>query len=292
MSPIRHQNAILSSSDVRSVVAADSAHISYEFAEHTVGPNLVLLHSLGADRHMWAGVCEALEDEFQLIIPDLRGHGASEGGLANTIDQWPSDLSAVVDDAVGTEPVFIVGVSLGGIHAMAFGASNSSRVAGMVIADSFAELPEAVATEKISALQSQTRSSTMDAVADRYLADTFERPYPAGADSVRRSLAALESEVYRRAVASCFSVKLTPQLSTIDAPTLVLWGDRDSKTPRHLSERIVDGIDGASLGIVPDAGHLSNIDNPQSFALAVKRFVHGCVLSADAGELKNFKGEC
>jgi 3-oxoadipate enol-lactonase len=89
---------------------------------------------------------------------------------------------------------------------------------------------------------------------------------------VRRSIAAMDPASYGAAVAACFSVQVTDRLAQVEAPTLVLWGDRDTKTPRTLSEVIADGIDGAVLRVVPDAGHLSNIDNPDAFAAAVIGF--------------------
>jgi pimeloyl-ACP methyl ester carboxylesterase len=89
---------------------------------------------------------------------------------------------------------------------------------------------------------------------------------------VRRAIAAMDPDSYVAAVAACFGVQVTDRLSQVEAPTLVLWGDRDAKTPRALSEEIAEGIDGAVLQVLPDAGHLSNIDNPDAFAAAVIGF--------------------
>jgi pimeloyl-ACP methyl ester carboxylesterase len=78
-------------------------------------------------------------------------------------------------------------------------------------------------------------------------------------------------------VEACFGVDIRDDLAAVHAPTLVLWGDRDTKTPRPLSEQIARGITGATLQTVPDAGHLSNVDHPAAFAALVEAFVDQAV---------------
>ena len=65
----------------------------------------------------------------------------------------------------------------------------------------------------------------------------------------------------------------TPLLPTIHCPTLVVVGDEDVITPPAASEEIARGIAGAELAIIPGAGHMSNMEQPAAFNLALARFL-------------------
>lgn len=255
--------------------AADGAPLAFREAGPADRPALVLLHSLGADGHMWEACTAKLAADHRVVVPDSRGHGASGPSLTKSIDQWVDDLDRVLEAATATD-VLLVGISMGGIQALAYAAAHPDRVRGLVVADSFAALAPDVAEAKIRGLSDQAREHPMSVVADEYVAATFQRPYPAGAHAVRRSIARLTPDSYVSAVEVCFSAQISGRLADIEAPTLVLWGERDVKTPRPLSEAIAAGVDRARFEVVPEAGHLSNIDNPDAFVTTVRGFSAEC----------------
>jgi pimeloyl-ACP methyl ester carboxylesterase len=114
------------------------------------------------------------------------------------------------------------------------------------------------------------------------LASTFTAdPLPPAAEVVRDAISGMDPEAFVASTEACFGVRLGDALGRIQVPTLVLWGDRDAKTPRELSEFIATGIAGAEFGTVPDAGHLSNTENPGEFTRLVAGFL-GRVNAKDA----------
>lgn len=252
---------------------AGSPRLAYRAAGPRSAPALVLLHSLGTDGRMWQAQAAGLAGDYRLIIPDTRGHGQSDWEGPVSIGSWVGDLRRVLDHAE-IAAAWLAGVSMGGVQAMAFAAEHPARVAGLVIADSFAELEPATAAAKISALTAQAGQLGMAGLADAYVADTIttDRRSP-GAAAVRDAIASMPAEAYVASVRTCFGSKLGRCLPGIAAPALVLWGERDAKTPRALSERLAAGIPGARLEVIPGAGHLSNVDNPAAFTAAVRRFV-------------------
>ncbi|TDC46165.1 alpha/beta fold hydrolase [Actinomadura sp. KC345] len=248
---------------------------------------VVLLHSLGADHRMWGAQAEALSARRRVLVPDARGHGTSGWGGPPTADIWAGDLGRVLD-AADVRRAALVGVSLGGIQAVAYAAGRPDRVSAVVIADSFVELAPEVAEDRIAALAGPARRTGMGAVADSYVGGTFTRtPPPRGAQAVRAAIAGMDAEHYADSVAACFSVRIADRLADVRAPALVLWGERDAKTPRALSERIAAGIRGAELEVVPGAGHLSNMENPAAFTALVEDFLAARTPAEDSGERSN-----
>lgn len=253
--------------------SGDQPEISYLDTGPRSRTAVVLLHSLGADHRMWRHQLESLGAAHRVIAPDCRGHGASAGGYEHSVDAWTDDLRRVVD-AAGVDRIALVGLSLGGIQAIAFAAAYPGRTAALVVADSFVELDDVAAQAKIASLSEQARDLGMAATADCYVADTFTAPtLPPGAEDVRKAIAGMDVDEYVASVKACFEVRIADRLERVTAPTLVMWGDRDTKTPRVLSEAICAGITGAELVDVPDAGHLSSIDNPEGFSRLTERFL-------------------
>lgn len=232
---------------------------------------IVLLHSLGADGQMWNDCVDRLRVHHRLVLPDARGHGASGASATASVDMWVNDLEVVLA-AADVGPVLLAGVSMGGIQALAYAAAHPGQVHALVIADSFAALPAEVSEAKIAALAGRARTSPMPRVAEEYLAETFSQPFPTSAGTVREALAGMDPDSYVAAVSACFGARIEDRLREVNVPTLVLWGERDTKTPRGLSERIAAGIPDARLQVLPDAGHLSNIDNPDAFATELLQF--------------------
>jgi 3-oxoadipate enol-lactonase len=236
---------------------------------------VVFLHSLGTDHRMWRDQAGALAARHRVVLPDSRGHGGSPWPGPPSVDDWVADLDRVLD-AAGVRRAVLVGLSLGGIQAIAYAAEHPGRVSALVGADSFAALDPEVATAKAEGLAGQALSEGTAAVADSYVADTFTvSPLPTGAEVVRSAIAGMDPEAYAATARACFGARVDDRLGAVRAPTLVLWGDRDRKTPRPLSERIAAGIAGAELAEVPGAGHLSNLENPAEFTRLVAGFADG-----------------
>ncbi|HLB76287.1 MAG TPA: alpha/beta fold hydrolase, partial [Candidatus Dormibacteraeota bacterium] len=110
--------------------------------------------------------------------------------------------------------------------------------------------------------------------AKAYVADTFTTSPPvAAAAVVADAISSMRQDAYLASTRICFGVRLARLLPHITAPTLVLWGERDQKTPRELSERIATAIPSARLETIPAAGHLSNAENPAAFTAALRHFL-------------------
>lgn len=247
--------------------------LGYVEAGDPAAPVVLLLHSLGADTRMWRPQWDELAANHRVLAMDSRGHGRSGWDESVSVDAWADDVERVLAHA-DVRRVCLVGVSMGGIQAMAHAARHPERVAGLVVADSFAALNPEVAQSKIATLVGQAERLGMDALADAYVEDTFtSTPVPPDAQDIRDSIAGLDPAAYTATVRACFSADVAGLLTMITAPVLVLWGERDAKTPLALSEAIAARVRDARLHRIPEAGHLSNLENPAVFTALVADFV-------------------
>lgn len=258
--------------EIHSTVALDGTVLSYRSYGDPAGRTVVLLHSLGTDGRMWSDCVERWASRYRLIVPDSRGHGASGPSTSYSVTTWAQDLDRIIG-ATGSRQVSLVGVSMGGIQAIAYASMFPGTVAALVVADSFLAVSTEVRDAKVATLVGDLRSSTLRTIARDYLAATFTTPYPVGAADVESAISEIDADSYVAATSCCFGADIVDMARNVLAPTLVLWGERDSKAPRDLSERIRASIRGASLEIVPDAGHLSNIDNPAEFSRLASEFI-------------------
>jgi 3-oxoadipate enol-lactonase len=247
--------------------------LAYLAGDDRTHPPVVLLHSLGTSAESWRPVESLLRGTLRLIAPDLRGHGRSDLTPQVTVNMLVDDVERIMEDA-GVERAIVTGVSLGGIVALAFAARHHSRVTGVMAADTFAHLPAQTAAARIADLVAQSAHSPMAEVARRYVADTFGTP-PSETAELVFGATSMNADRFQAAVRGCFEADVTADLPLVRCPVLAAIGDRDQKTPQALSEAIVESVPQAVLRVVPDAGHLSHLDNPSAFAAALAEFSGG-----------------
>jgi 3-oxoadipate enol-lactonase len=258
----------------RTVPSSDGAPaLAYVEAGAPAAPVVLLLHSLGADSRMWRPQWDDLAASYRVLAMDSRGHGRSGWDGSVSVEAWSDDVERVLAHA-DVRRVCLVGVSMGGIQAMTYAARHPERVAGLVIADSFARVDADVAEGKIATLAGQAERLGMGALADAYVEDTFtSTPAPPSAHDIRDAIAGLDPAAYTATVRTCFTADVAGLLPRITAPALVVWGERDAKTPLALSEAIAAGLPDARLHRIPEAGHLSNLENPAAFTALVADFL-------------------
>lgn len=258
--------------ETRRTTGRDGTMLSYRCYGKIDHHAVLLLHSLGTDGRMWDECIERMNGRFGLIVPDTRGHGDSGPSQMHSVELWAEDLDAVVRDS-GAFTLSVVGISMGGIQAIEYAASYPDRVEKLVVADSFLEMAGDVRDKKIASIASDVKTVAMSTIAKEYVAATFIPPYPLGAAEVERAIAAIDADSYVAATACCFSVGIAEAARAVAKPSLVLWGDRDDKTPRVYSEQIARTITGARIAVVPEAGHLSSVDNPIAFSRLLMSFL-------------------
>lgn len=236
-------------------------HVTDEGAGHAV----LFLHGMGCDGTDWQPQIDAFSADRRCIAIDHRGHGRSsrEVGAGYSIAGFAADALGVLDH-LGVDRAHVVGLSMGGMIAQQLTLTAPDRVCTLSLLDTFAR-PGATG-EGMGAMADQVEAGGLDALAGGFQAMVFAASTLAGKpDLIERfdtqfrgnTPACLAWDM--RAIAA---IDTYDQLSSISVSTVVLCGAEDNLTPRPMAEELAAAIPGATLEIVPDAGHFSNIENP------------------------------
>ncbi|MGE0743895.1 MAG: alpha/beta fold hydrolase [Rhodospirillales bacterium] len=252
-------------------VETDGERIAY--VKEGTGPALAFIHSLGTGLYLYRDQIDALKDRYTCIAYDTRGHGDSTcNGGQWTVAKAAADLKAVLD-ACGVKQAHILGLSMGGPIALAFYDKHPQMVRSMIIADSFAE-QNIGGQDRIKGMETALGKTTMKDFGAWYADDRLLKTTSRAAhDDLAAAIAKIDKAHYLATVRSVFTDDLSPVLPKITVPTKVLIGDQDKSTPMPMSEKIRDAVKGATLEVIPNAGHLANLDNPAGFTTTVAKFL-------------------
>jgi pimeloyl-ACP methyl ester carboxylesterase len=260
--------------DELSFTAVGGCSIAYREAGN--GAPVVLLHGFLCDSRCWRGQLSGLRDQFRVVAWDAPGAGLSADPREPFSTADYATALAGFFDRIGIDSAHVIGLSWGGILAQEFYRLFPERVRRLVLADTYAgwrgSLSEPVWKERLATCL-RDANSPPDTLIARYAPDMFTGDAPA---ALREELAAILSGFhpvgFRLMSLSSAEMDTRDLLPRIDVPTLLLWGDADRRSPMHIAEQFRDAIPGAELAVIPNAGHISNMEQPDIFNEHVRRF--------------------
>lgn len=238
------------------------------------GVPLVLLHGFPLDHRMWTAAATALPQGIRVIGVDLPGQGHSDlGGLPESLDDAAEAVHRTLRDQ-GEGNAVVVGLSMGGYVALALTERHPGFVHGIGLVDtkSTADSDEA-RTNRLRAANAMVSSQTLDPVLSmpakllgptsilerRHLfpvVETWIRAQsPMGVAWAQRAMAARPDR--------------TQVLAEFDGPVSVVVGAEDKITPLVEAEHMVHAARDAVLTVVPNAGHMSAVEEPEPVAAAL-----------------------
>ncbi|MCI0351503.1 MAG: alpha/beta hydrolase [Acidobacteriales bacterium] len=242
------------------------------------GPPLVLLHPFPANHKFWRLAAPALTARYQLIMPDFRGHGASESGQGPaTMEKHAADLLRVCE-AAGVQRATFMGVSIGGYMLFEFWRRYRERVQALILCDTRAQAdtPEGRATRLKSADDVLKRGpdAFLDEMVQKLLGATTKAQRPDLVASARQMMGEMTPAgiaAVQRGMAERPDSTLT--LKTITVPTLIMVGEEDTLTPVADAELMRQHIKNSRLETVPRAGHYAPFEQHEFSVKVVRRFL-------------------
>ena len=245
---------------------------------HRPRGTLVLIHGFPLGASMWEPQLELADRGWRVIAPQLRGfEGASAEVVATSMEDYAADVIDLLD-ALHVEDAVIGGLSMGGYITFAIFRHAPRYFRGMVLADTRAQAdsPEAIESRKrmLQLVRDKGPAAVADDMLPKLVCDATRSRQPEVVAKVRNLILSNSIDTIGGAIMALMSrPDSTPVLSNIHCPTLIVVGDQDTLTPMSFSEDMRRGIAGAELVVVPDAGHMSNMEQPDAFNLALARFL-------------------
>lgn len=239
------------------------------------GLPVLLLHAFPLSGAMWEPQRSVLEASYRVIVPDLRGFGQSSAPVGiSTMDVMVDDLQALLRH-LDLDKVVLVGLSMGGYIAFQFLRRYPRQVQALVLAATRAtpDTDEARAGREAMAVLAETAGAA--SIADQMLSRLLSPNATAVVQAqVRDMIMAADPAGIAAAVRGmALRYDSTDLLSSIRVPTLLIGGEQDALTPPATMQAMQNAIDGSSLTIVPGAGHLPNLEQPEVFTTALLKFL-------------------
>jgi pimeloyl-ACP methyl ester carboxylesterase len=239
------------------------------------GPPLVLVHGAAVDSRMWRPQLAALADEFTVVAWDEPGAGRSSAvppdfGLVDY-----ADCLAAVIAALELGQAHVAGLSWGGTVALELYRHHPELVATLVLVDTYAGWKGSLPEHEVRARMEGVRQmlAAADHLFDPTLPGLFAGEPPAEFVPLLDAMAAdVRPESMRTALLVMAETDQRDLLPRIQVPTLLVWGELDARSPLSVARQFEDAVPDAELVVIPGAGHVSNLEQPELFNTAIREF--------------------
>ncbi len=239
---------------------------------------MVLIHGFPLDSAMWEMQLQDLSDVVRLVAPDLRGHGRSDSVPGPySMKMFSDDIAGLLEHLNIHSPVLVCGLSMGGYIALDFYRRYPDHVAGLILAATRAGADsEEGKTGREAAAAAVKAEGTGPIVAGMLPKLLAPGSYEDG-ELVEFVQEIMEGASVEGVIGALAAMRdrpdSMPMLADIDVPTLIIHGAEDQIIPVSEAEAMYEAIEDAELVIIPDAGHLPNLEQVDSFNDAVIDFI-------------------
>ncbi len=239
---------------------------------------ILFIHGFPLNKTMWNMQLNALKSNYRTIAYDVRGHGDSAIGSEDfSIELFVKDLIDFLD-ALKIEKIMLCGLSMGGYIALNAVLNHPSRFDGLILCDTncAADSPETV-EKRMNTIENIKNEGiekyANESVKNLFAPSSFQTKTSEIKEAGDMIMGTSQLAIFRTLHALASRKETCSRLSEIKTPTLILVGKEDKITPPETAKVIHEGIDGAKLFILDDAGHLSNMENPTQFNKHISDFI-------------------
>lgn len=240
------------------------------------GPDLVILHSLLADRHAFDPVLPALAGKFRVTLINLPGFHGSQPAVLALMDAYVAIIEDGFDEFHIARDAVLIGNGFGGTVALAFGIAHPERISKLVLSDAAACFPPE-GREAFAAMAQKAAEGGLEAVAEtaarRVYSPAYLETHPETIEERKQALLGIHPEAFQAACRILQEIDLVPLLSHLRVPTVVVCGEMDQATPPVLNKQIADHVKDAAYVELPGCGHCPPLEQPEAFLGAVRDFI-------------------
>lgn len=262
--------------DVLDAVEIDGLRLAFE--RSGTGPPVVLAHGyVGDGPSTWRRQLDELSDEFTVVAWDAPGAGGSSDPPEGFSMANYSDCLARFIGALKLTNPHVVGLSFGGAMVIDLCSRHHGLAATATLVGAYAGWAGSLPPEEVDRrLQQALELADLSPaeLVDTLLPTMFADSAPADiVDMFRVALMAFHPVGFR-AMARASAEDLRAAVSTIDVPTLLIYGTNDVRAPLKVADHLHRSIQESELLLLDNAGHLCNVDAASEFNSAVREFFH------------------
>lgn len=257
-------------------VLVDGLRLTFERVGH--GHPVVLIHGyVGDGPSTWRPQLDALADDFDVIAMDLPGAGGSDDPPESFGMRGFADALAGFITALGLTRPHLVGLSFGGATLIEFSRRYQALASTFTLVGAYAGWAGSLPADEVQYRLDQALELSRlapDELVDSLLPTMFTRETSTDiTEGFAASLQRFHPQGFR-AMARAVTVDLTDALGSIRLPTLLVYGEHDTRAPAGVAAQIHNAILGSELVQLPGAGHVCNVDASERFNAHVRRFIH------------------
>ena len=249
--------------------AADIYYHLHQGGSEGLTPPVVLIHGAGGTHLYWPSEVRRLPG-YHVYAPDLPGHGKSGGRGMQSISAYTQALISWMD-AVGLHSALLIGHSMGSAIALTLALDHPMRVLGLGLVGAGARLRVAPDIIEWTSNQTTFLNAVTAVITRSFSPQTSARLTELAA----RRMAETRPSVLNGDFLACDEFDVRERLGELHQRTLVLCGADDQMTPVRHAQFLANGIPNATLKIIPDAGHMVMLEQPQAVAAALGEFIGG-----------------
>jgi len=240
------------------------------------GPTIVFSHSLACNVGEWDEQVKDLSKRFRVVCVDTRGHGKTTAPAGDyTLDQLADDMKGLLDTINVKQPHFC-GLSMGGMIGQVAALKYPGIFKTITLADTTSRYaPEAkpLWEGRVKTAREQGMGAIVQGTLERWLTESYRKANAARTEQIAGYIRSTPVAGYTGCIAAISKIDTTDRLKEIRAPALVLCGELDAGTPPAMSQAINKAMPGSTLVLIPNAAHLSNVDQPEAFTRALTTFI-------------------
>ena len=227
---------------------------------------LVLLHGMGTGASGWQPQLDALADRFHVLAPFLPGYGQEPGPFTL---EGASDVVVELLNDRNASPVYVCGLSLGALVALELARVHPRLVSRLVLSAGFVSIPEEHRAPRVASAEA-VRGFDPVAFSQQVLPGLVNDVPEPHKEQALTEISGLTPAAVANLIEMDFDA--SSWIGELNMPTLVLCGDQD-EVNLPLSRRLAESLPNARFELVPDAGHVANLDAPSAFTDALLEFL-------------------
>lgn len=232
------------------------------------GPWITLSHSLACNLHMWDAQISLLTQHFKVLRFDTRGHGKSAVTAAPySMDQLADDAYQLFDE-LAIRQTHWMGLSMGGMIGQTLALKHPEVCTSLVLADTTSRRPDNAIKmwgDRIEIARQQGMQGLLSSTLSRWFTQAFIDQNTSELQAIAKGILSTPVEGFAGCAEAIARIDTFDRLPELKCPVLVMVGSDDHGTPPEMAKKIHAQIANSVLHIIPQASHISNVEQTALF---------------------------